>query len=795
MCLRINLAAFLLYFSISAFSQNSIFSENPVAIRYLLKHEGLKGALKKITLKDSTGKVISQTGYDAKGRMTQKLVGSGRFASFEHFSYDSASRSILQKTEKATGEKIYYKYVFNGNDDITNYYIANQAGNMFYSKRVYQYQDKLFITDSAYNPTDLDTYTTHQYNSKGQIIGSKTYLQKTRVLLSETSYEYKAQDGLQLVKMLEKTDYSGKGRFENASIIRYFDKNGNLVKEQNIGGTIFSARPRELSYQLDVNGNWISNTKKETREIEYYESPAAAAKNISPATATSIIAPTVILDENFDNNNNKWTVWDNEGSGASFYNGYYRFNIKQSNNYASWLNVPGLAADQAKDFTIETRVFLHTTERGNPNDSYWLLWGVGNNCKDFYAFGIYPDGRFQFGKLVANSWNGMAGAIRSAVIDTGILKANILRVEKRNQELFFYINRQKVYQAKFESFPAGFTGVGYQFNNKKLVDVDYLYIFQGLKEVATSAPADPDDSGYKKELSLARDSKGRAAALAKYLNNAYVKTDSLQFSNLLAEKLQQMAEIDFYAISEMLMTNKGPNEYKIRMRLMSVIPADQRKMIIAYSDCIVDNFQRRQNSLPEQPCPPANLPQPGYGLGKKQSSDPSKTTAVEVYNQNKPSPVSSYIPLEAQELVGHGYYKDTAFTDTWGDYYAITKIIQVRSISGDYADITYFMSNSNQLKTGKIPWKQITQYGSLYKPLQKNYNSCRDCGGAGTVQTSTSYTHTNDYEYTLGVKQKITTTTQSVTSCNKCGGCGHAPNDGSPYEWRAPYYSKKKKRT
>lgn len=50
-------------------------SENPVAIRYLLQHEGLKGKVKKITLKDSTGKVISQEGYDT-GRLTKKLVGS-----------------------------------------------------------------------------------------------------------------------------------------------------------------------------------------------------------------------------------------------------------------------------------------------------------------------------------------------------------------------------------------------------------------------------------------------------------------------------------------------------------------------------------------------------------------------------------------------------------------------------------------------------------------------------------------------------------------------------------------------
>ena len=640
---RIVLAGMLLFFSIYAFSQNSMVNVNPVAIPYLLKHEGLKGKVKNVTLKDSTGKLISQEAYDTKGRLTKKLIGSDRLAVFDHFSYDTVNRYVLQKKEYATGEKIFYKYGFNGNGDITNYYIGNQAGDIFYSKRVYQYQDNLFITDSAYNPSGLDYYIIHQYNSKGQITLSKTYIQKTRVLLSETAYEYKMQEGLQLVKTLEKTDYSGKGRFESTTHIKYFDSKGNLVKEQNIGGTTYSANPRELRYQLDATGNWISNSKKEKREIEYYEALPIASKEITPPVSANKTAPSMILDENFDNNNNKWTIWDNEASGAVFYNGYYRVTVKQSNNYASWLNVPGLAADQSKNFAIETRIFLHSTERGNPNDSYWLLWGIGNNGKDFYAFGIYPDGRFQYGRLAGNTWNAMAGAMRSSVIDTGILKANILRVEKRKGDIYFFINGKKVHQAAYENFPTGYTGVGFQFNNRKMVDIDYLYISTGVGAAATASP-EPHESNYQKELSVANDSKSRAAALAKYLNEVFVKTDSLAFSKLLGEKLQQMAEIDFYAISEMLMTNKGPNEYKIRMRLLNVIPADQRKILTAYSNCIVENFQRRQNSLPEQSCPPAHLPQPGFGLGKKVSSNKPGVAVVPNNGNVNPSPVKTYEP-------------------------------------------------------------------------------------------------------------------------------------------------------
>lgn len=646
---------------------------------------------------------------------------------------------------------------------------------MFYSKRVYQYQGNLFLIDSAYNPSNFDYYIIHQYNSKGQITNSKTFTQKARVLVAEISYEYKLQDELQLIKIQEKTDYSGKGRFENSTSIKYFDKNQNLVKEQNIGGTTYSVKPRELTYQLDATGNWVSNSKKETREIEYYETLPSVSKGTTAPANTGTTVSSVILDENFDNNNNKWTVWDNEGSGATFYKGYYRVTVKQSKNYLSWLNVPGLAADQSKDFAIETRAFLHTTERGNPNDSYWLLWGIGNNGKDYYAFGIYPDGRFQYGKLTGNSWNAMAGAMNSSAVDTGILKANILRVEKRKEEIHFFINGRKVHQAKYETFQKGYTGVGFQFNNRKLIDIDYLYIFQGLKDAAAATSPEPYESNYQKELSLANDSKSRAAALATYLNEVFVKTDSLNFSNLLAKKLQQMADIDFYAISEMLISNKGPNQAKIMKHTLNVIPADQRQIIIAYSNCIVDNFQRRQNSLPEQTCPPPHLPQPGFGLGKKVSSNKPGVAVVTNNSNVSPSPAKQYEPpadpltdlkQRAKYLEGQTIYialkktcyyvpqkinitslKDEVTLTAIGSQYTYSysagrNVFGTRSLSSitqqvKIADLVRGIDNVSgyYLVTELGPCGKCSGSGGSWNNSSRTRSYCEHCGATGCVPT------------------------------------------------------------
>jgi WG containing repeat len=225
----------------------------------------------------------------------------------------------------------------------------------------------------------------------------------------------------------------------------------------------------------------------------------------------------VLIDDNFDNNKNNWTVWENEGSAAQFYNGNYRFAVKQSNNYLSWLSVPNLSSNQASDFAIETKMFLHNTETGNVYDSYWLLWGVGNSGKDYYAFGIYPEGKFQYGKLVNGVWDAKAGSIYSAIINAGANKANTLRVEKIRDSIFFLINGKQIYKAKYEEFNKAYAGVGFQLNNKKLLDIDYLKIFQGPLVNTVQSP-EPHETIYKKELASSNNYTERGLAFAKYVD-------------------------------------------------------------------------------------------------------------------------------------------------------------------------------------------------------------------------------------------------------------------------------------
>jgi hypothetical protein len=230
-------------------------------------------------------------------------------------------------------------------------------------------------------------------------------------------------------------------------------------------------------YQLKKGNSsiWV-----DVKGIIIQSTPATNAGKSKTGSNSNNEQLSILVDENFDNNNNNWAEWTNEGSAAQLLNGNYRVTIKDNKNYSCWLrSVPDIA-DQSRDFAIETKIFLHSTDAGNINDSYWLLWGVGNNGKDFYTLGIYPSGKFQYGKQVNGQWDGKAGSITSTAVNPGVNKANVLRVEKRKNEIFFFVNGIEVHKAKYETFDKNYTGVGFQWNSKKLLDIDYLKILRGL---------------------------------------------------------------------------------------------------------------------------------------------------------------------------------------------------------------------------------------------------------------------------------------------------------------------------
>jgi hypothetical protein len=436
-----------------------------------------------------------------------------------------------------------------------------------------------------------------------------------------------------------------------------------------------------------------------------------AAPEPVKTTNTNTTTAALLLDENFDNNDKQWGVWDNDGASAQLYNGNYRFTVKNSNNYLSWYSLTALATDQSKDFAIETKILLNSKEAGNAYDSYWLLWGLGNNGKSYYAFGIYPEGKFQYGKNVNGSWDGKAGAISNTAINAGVGKANVLRVEKKKDNVLFFINGIEVHRTTYEPFNTMHSGIGFQVNNKMQVDIDYLKVYQGTASAASSASSaivspQPYESDYQNKISLAGNSNERADAIINY----YLALKSLNYTeeqkkSLLGEKFIQMMEIDYYGFYNVLMSKKiNLDDVKLIVKASEVLTAEQRAAIKAISVYTVEDFTATQNNT-TRPVYPAGVPKPGYGWGKTVSSD--KTTYT---NTTKPAVVTPPPVNELAALQSRAYNLQGAMVYVGNTNYYVPKYINITGlddeitltgIGANYTYSSYYGRNEFGIKTLK----------------------------------------------------------------------------------------------
>jgi hypothetical protein len=179
---------------------------------------------------------------------------------------------------------------------------------------------------------------------------------------------------------------------------------------------------------------------------------------------------------------------------------------------------------------------------------------------------------------------------------------------KRNGK-FGIINLKNETLVAFE-YDSVYSGGNRAPNGYQLKKAGNAILVDAKGRILQSGP-EPYETSFQTALSNARDSKERAAALMNFLNPLFPTTDSTSFSNLVKQKLAQLAAIDFYAIHVMVMKNKDPNQFKISKFITNALSTEQQRVFKQYSQCIIDNFSRTQNNQAELPCPPTGTPQPG----------------------------------------------------------------------------------------------------------------------------------------------------------------------------------------
>ncbi|MBK7434909.1 MAG: hypothetical protein IPI66_14140 [Chitinophagaceae bacterium] len=146
----------------------------------------------------------------------------------------------------------------------------------------------------------------------------------------------------------------------------------------------------------------------------------------------------------------------------------------------------------------------------------------------------------------------------------------------------------------------------------------FLSLLFSLNTLAqgVSSP-EPPESNYNRELNAANDSKARGMALTRYVDAimemSYSDEDKKQ---LIEKKVKAMIELDFMGFHEIFMKIKGTHVSFMIKQILPILTTEQRAAFNAANRYITDDFISRQNNT-IRPAWPANVPQPGYGWGKR----------------------------------------------------------------------------------------------------------------------------------------------------------------------------------
>ncbi len=183
----------------------------------------------------------------------------------------------------------------------------------------------------------------------------------------------------------------------------------------------------------------------------------------------------VISEEKFKDNSNNWLTIDNLDGLIKIQNRTFIIEPK---------NAPGLIArhevkiDPNRDFSVScSTIWTGNTE----NDYFGLTWGANANNKDYFFFGITANGLYSNNIFTSNKWSfPFLNAPTEYINKKG---NNKIEIKKVGSIINFYINDNKVNEAKFE--PLFGDGVGFYVSSKQQIIFDDLKVSYDEKQIIT----------------------------------------------------------------------------------------------------------------------------------------------------------------------------------------------------------------------------------------------------------------------------------------------------------------------
>jgi outer membrane protein OmpA-like peptidoglycan-associated protein len=189
---------------------------------------------------------------------------------------------------------------------------------------------------------------------------------------------------------------------------------------------------------------------------------------------------TVLMDDQFDNNDMNWYETSDKNLTTRVKGGHYIFENKSESSRWVYKGIANISPDK-EDFTIETR-FKQTS--GDKNYAIGIFFAMYKNNKNYRKFFITANGQYKIDHYYKEKSHIKVDYKENSAINTGYKKYNTLKVVKTANVLTYFINGTEVYKDGSNSYygsrVAFFTG------NKMEMEIDYIKITKSprtIKEV------------------------------------------------------------------------------------------------------------------------------------------------------------------------------------------------------------------------------------------------------------------------------------------------------------------------
>ena len=210
--------------------------------------------------------------------------------------------------------------------------------------------------------------------------------------------------------------------------------------------------------------------------------------------ATSLIAQddTYYFDD-FDDNTNLWKEFSDDDASAKIQNGFFVIHNKKLNSiYRFWRDV---YIQETSDFSIKVRMKQIS---GPENYGYGIIWN-SYGWKNSYNFEISSNGYFRIYYYNEGTKTDIQAWTKTEHINAlGVY--NILKIDKTEDSLKFYINENEVYTcAYYEAFGSN---LGFVLGQNIMSMVDYMEIKEEAQEIKLVENAISDNEKENMGLSI-----------------------------------------------------------------------------------------------------------------------------------------------------------------------------------------------------------------------------------------------------------------------------------------------------